>query len=204
MNSDQAFERLLGHEGMDVKLVNESSYASRSRIFRGNVDGIGVRCTGAISAGRRGFHRAYERAELWMLRRRLRSSGLRERPVQRALHPRQARAVSGYATAGAQERGRLCGVWRADRSQRRLGDVPAALPTSALRGAEGCGNRCIRLQVRSLRWSFPSSGVRLSSPRRQAWFAERDVCQQIGQYACEGVVEMHPSVRQLPSPGASR
>ena len=207
----RAFELVIGHEGGYVndpanglEYVNGSSHESHSRIRSGHVRGAECGGTDAYAVGSGDLYPACELAQVRMRCAWLRPSSVCEGAVQRSLHPSPQWVAYGRSGASTQAGGRVRAVRRRDWSERRLGTLPAPLPTGAVRDTEGCGHWGVRLKVRALRRFFPSLGVRFPSPWGQAWFSQRDVPQQITQRASQRASQVHPAVRQLPPAGAPR
>ncbi len=211
MTFDEAFERLIGHEGgyvnhaMDgLQFANDSSHKSRSRIRVRNAGCVG---SGGASTGADGGINLCSTIKLscvCMSRRRLHAARVCEGTVQRALHPRPKGPAFGGSRAGEKAGWRVRRVRRSHRPQGRMGPVPASLSASSLRDAKGCCGGSVWRQVRALPRLFSPSGLRLSSPRRQGWITQRDVPEQVTQRACLGVVKVHSPVRQLPPAGAQQ
>jgi hypothetical protein len=209
MTFDEAFERLIGHEGgyvnhaMDgLQFANESSHKSRSRIRVRNAGCVG---SGGASTGADGGINLCSTIKLscvCMSRRRLHAARVCEGTVQRALHQRAQGPFSGCPCSGEEARGRLRRVRQTDGDEGWVGVVPAALSPSSLRGFERCCGGRVRREVRSLRQIVSSIGVRLPSSRRQDQIAQRDVPEQLTECARQGAIEVHPAMRELPSDGA--
>lgn len=211
MTFDEAFQRLIGHEGgyvnnlrTEIQYVNEYAAASRSRI--GSKDASGAEVGGSCphSRGRIGICSAGELARVRLSIAKVRASSLRQGLVQRALHPGPQGPADGGAGTRKETRGHLRRVWRANRRKGRLGFVPASLQAGPLRDAEGCGRISFWLQVRSLRWGIPPSSVRFPSSRGQAGLSQRDVSQQVAQCFGSRTGQVHLVVCKLPPTGAPR
>lgn len=211
MTFDEAFERLIGHEGGYVnhpagwlEYVNESTHESRSRIRVGDAEGASGCAAKPYARSGIDIRSAEELASVRLYRPGLCSPGLCQEPLQRALHTRSGRIASFCSCSSEEARRCLCGVRRADFRQRRLGLVPKALQAGSLRNAQGRSRRGVWFKVRSLRWEVPSRNLRFSSSWRQERISERNALKQVLERACQGIGQVHSSVRQLPQAGASR
>lgn len=202
MDFDQAFERLIAHEGL--KYVNDSEEKIHLRI-RSNPDccpGVGAFSPHAVDCIT--VHATVQLACVWLQRRWVHAPRLCDGLVQRALHPTTQGASSGRSGAGEEKGGRLLRVRHTVRIKGWMGSVPEALQARSLRNTEGRGYSGIRLKVRRLRRRVSSSGIRLSPSRGQAWVAKRHVPQHILKRAGTRTIEMHAALRQLPQTGAQR
>lgn len=211
MTFDEAFERLIGHEGGYVnhpasrlQYVDEPRPQSHLRISASNACGIGGRSADTHAAGRSDLRPANKLARVRVPRAGLHETRVCQGPVQRALHPRPKGPAFGGSRAGEKAGWCVRRVRRSHRPQGRMGLVPASLSASSLRDAKGCCGGSVWRQVRALPRLFSPSGLRLSSPRRQGWITQRDVPEQVTQRACLGVVKVHSPVRQLPPAGAQQ
>lgn len=208
MTFDEAFKALIGHEGgyvdhpARVEYVDDSKIKTGSRKPRENAVGTERRCAGAITARGLALHGPDQFAVLRMPRARLRSSGLRRQAVQCPLHPAEKRRGHVCSCAGQQTRRALLRVLQAEWKQGRLGDVPNALSSGALRGAEGCGRAGVRRQVHGMRRAVPPGRFRLSPLWGQARIAEPHVYQYVSNSACERACEVQIALRELPQIGA--
>lgn len=212
MNFDAAFDKLIGHEGgyvndpksEGVKYANEQKSKSHSRIRGGHIRGAG----GSGSCLReKGFFNIRSTNQLTKVR--LQGVGLRspcvcKRLVQRPLHQGQEGASIGRAGSRQKARGRVRRMWKADRCERWMGVVSAALQTGSIRGLEGCGYFCTWGQVRPLWRVISQSSVRFSPPWRQGRLSKRDAPKPINANAGKGVGKVQPTVRELSQIGAPR
>lgn len=211
MTFDEAFQRLIDHEGghvnnLRVKLqyVNEYATASRSRIGSKDAGGAGIGDSCPHSRGRINLCSAGKLARVRLSISRVRAPSLRQGLVQCALHPDPQRPADGDAGARKEARGHLRGMWRASWRKGWLGFVPTSLQAGPLRDAERCGRIRFWLQVRSLRRGISPGSVRFSSSRGQAGLSQRNVPQQVAQCFGSRTGQVHLAVCELPPTGAPR
>lgn len=211
MTFDEAFERLIGHEGgyvnhpaSHLQYVDGHETQSHSRIRVGDACGAGVGNANAHAASGSGLCSADKFAQIRMSCAWLRKAGLCQGVVQRALHPRQKGPPVGCARAGKKAGWRVRQVWRSNWPKGWMGFVPPPLSAGSLRDVEGCCDSGVWREMRTLPRILSSGGLRLPSPWRQSWIAKRDVLEQVTQCARCGVVKVHSPVRQLPPTGAQQ
>lgn len=212
MDFNEAFEKLLGHEGgyADdrrenwIKYVNEYKERSRSRIASDLIGCVAARSTCSHSIGFRDLRQAQVLKKLQMQSGVLRAPSLRQGFMQRALHPRAQGAIFDGATKGAQARRFVRGVRGNHWDKRRMGALSAPLQPGSIRNTERCSSQGLWLQVRALCRPVPPRSFRLSPQGRQARISERYVRSKVDRNNFTRAVEVHFALRQLPQNGAPR
>lgn len=206
MTFDEAFRRVIGHEG-GLEFVDGTKNANVAQTANKSGSHRKRHRKGASQGGDRSIvnlRSASQFSGLRVLRSAVLQAGIRGRLLQCPLPASKEGRRHGCACAGQQARWDMRSLRRRFWRKGWLGNVPGPLQSRAICRRQGCRGKRHGWQVPEVLRRVPARRIRLSPHWHQDREPKRDAGEQIGSGDCLGAGEVHVALRQLPPHGARR